>query len=299
VETRIVDLGAPVHFLDFGGDGPPMVLVHGLGGSAINWLGVGPGLARRARVVAIDLAGFGHTPPLGPSTGVEAQQRLLDRFLATVIGGPAILVGNSMGGLIALMQAAAAPGRVSRLVLAAPAQPAPLGGRVDLEVLAAFAAYSIPGFGAWYLRRRAARLGAEGQVREMLRICCVDASRVSADLRGAHVSLAAERLTRMPWATSAFLDAGRSTLAAMRRKGRFYDMVGAIAAPALIVHGAGDRLVPLPSSRELIRKRPDWTLDVLDGLGHVPQMEDPDRFTHVVERWLDAFPLASSARAPV
>jgi hypothetical protein len=50
--SRLVDLGGPVHYLDFGGHGPTMVLVHGLGGSHVNWLAAGPLLARSARVVA-------------------------------------------------------------------------------------------------------------------------------------------------------------------------------------------------------------------------------------------------------
>ena len=62
MRSRTVDLGGPVHFADFGGSGPTMVLVHGLGGSHLNWLAVGPALAARARVLAPDLAGFGRTP---------------------------------------------------------------------------------------------------------------------------------------------------------------------------------------------------------------------------------------------
>jgi len=286
MDRRVIDLGVPVHYIDFGGSGAPMVLVHGLGGSAINWLGVGPSLARRYRVVALDLAGFGETPPVAGSTGLEAHRDLLERFLASVVAGPAIVVGNSMGGLLALMEAAAEPGRVSHLVLAAPAQPTPRRGRVDLEVLAVFATYALPWLGPWYMRRRAARLGAEGLVSEMLRLCCVDPSRVAPDIRAAHVALAAERIARMPWATDVFLDATRSLLSALRRRRRFYAMVGRVTAPCLIIQGAGDRLVPLAASRELARRRPDWKLEVFDGIGHVPQLEAPGRFVETAERWL-------------
>jgi pimeloyl-ACP methyl ester carboxylesterase len=286
MDRRVIDLGVPVHYIDFGGSGAPMVLVHGLGGSAINWLGVGPSLARRYRVVALDLAGFGETPPVSGSTGLAGHRDLLGRFLASVIASPAILVGNSMGGLLAMMEAAAEPERVSRLILAGPAQPTPRRGRIDLEVLAVFATYATPWLGAWYMRRRAARLGAEGLVREMLRLCCVDPSRVPPDVRAAHVALAAERIARMPWATDAFLDATRSLLSALRRRRRFYAMVDRVAAPCLIIQGAGDRLVPIASSRELARRRPDWKLEVFDAIGHVPQLEAPGRFVETAERWL-------------
>ena len=56
---RTVDLDGPVHYLDFGGAGPPLVMVHGLGGSAINWMAVGAEMAKDYRAVALDLAGFG------------------------------------------------------------------------------------------------------------------------------------------------------------------------------------------------------------------------------------------------
>jgi pimeloyl-ACP methyl ester carboxylesterase len=73
----------------------------------------------------------------------------------------------------------------------------------------------------------------------------------------------------------------------MRRRRSFRDMVETIRAATLIVQGSGDRLVPLAASRELARMRPDWTLEVIEGIGHVPQLEDPERFVDVTERWLD------------
>jgi pimeloyl-ACP methyl ester carboxylesterase len=287
LDSRTVDLGSPVHVADFGGVGPTMVLVHGLGGSCLNWLGAGPRLARRARVLALDLAGFGRTAP-GPRSGrVAANRDLLDRFLRSVVGEPALLVGNSMGGLIAMMQAAACPDTVTGLVLAAPAQPHPRGARIDRQVMVAFALYSIPGLATWYIGRRAARLGPEGLVRETLRLCCADPARVSADVREAHVELVRERLARMPWANRAFLDAARSTLRVLRRRREYRAMVDRIGAPTLLIQGDRDRLVSPAASRELARRRPDWTLEALEGIGHVPQLENPALFVERVERWLD------------
>src|SRR5438876_7924663 len=105
--SRTLDVdGGPVHLADFGGTGPTMILVHGLGGSHANWLAVGPGLAAHARVLAPDLPGFGRTPLAGRSARVRANVELLDRLLDAVAEDPAVLVGNSMGGLIAMMEAA-------------------------------------------------------------------------------------------------------------------------------------------------------------------------------------------------
>src|SRR2546426_7271482 len=123
MRSRTIDLDGPVHYADFGGTGPTLVLVHGLGGSHLNWLAVAPALARGARVLAVDLAGFGRTPLGERSADVPSNRLLLDRFLAAIAAGPAIVVGNSMGGLLAMMEAAVAPERVAALALVAPAQP--------------------------------------------------------------------------------------------------------------------------------------------------------------------------------
>src|SRR5437879_4560738 len=108
MRSRTIDLDGPVHYADFGGTGPTLVLVHGLGGSHVNWLAVAPVLARRARVLAVDLAGFGRTPLGERSADVHTNRVLLDRFLDAVAAGSAVLVGNSMGGLLAMMEAALA-----------------------------------------------------------------------------------------------------------------------------------------------------------------------------------------------
>lgn len=287
MRMRTVDVDGPVHFADFGGSGARLVLVHGLGGSHANWLAVAPRLAERAQVVAPDLPGFGRTPPAGRSARVSANRECLHRFLAAV-GHPAVLVGNSMGGLIAMMEAALHPDNVSALVLVAPAQPSALGTRIDREILLAFAIYCIPGVAEWYLRRRAERLGPEGFVREVLRLLCVDPSRVPDDVRRAHVALAAERFATMPGADRAFLEAARSLLGILRRPGSFREMVGRISAPTLLIQGAQDRLVPLAASRALARSRPDWAFEVFEEIGHVPQLEAPTRFVDVVGKWLAA-----------
>src|SRR5207249_7166719 len=150
MRSRTVDLGGPVHFADFGGAGPTMVLVHGLGGSHLNWLAVGPALAAHARVLAPDLAGFGRTPLAGRSAEVQANHALLDRVLDTIADGPVILVGNSMGGLLAMLEAANRPDKVAALVLVGPAQPRPRGLRgarpswLEPASAAMFTAYAFP-----------------------------------------------------------------------------------------------------------------------------------------------------------
>ncbi len=284
--SRVVELGVPVHFVDYGGSGPTMVLVHGLGGAHVNWMGVGAELTRHARVLALDLAGFGRTPTEGRSASIHANRALLARFIAKVAGGPVILMGNSMGGLISLMQAAAEPASVAGLVLVNAALPPPRSVPSDLLGGLAFAASFLPGVGELVVHGRKAFFGPEGSVRHTLELCCVDVSRIAPEIMHATMALSRERLG-VAGANAAFLEAARSLVAFLARRRAFHAMVHAVAAPTLVLHGAEDRLVPLASAHALLRLRPEWPLHVFPDIGHVPQLEDPAGFMSAVERWLD------------
>ncbi|HJV04338.1 MAG TPA: alpha/beta fold hydrolase, partial [Actinomycetota bacterium] len=156
METRRIDVRGPVNVADFGGQGPPIVLVHGLGGSHVNWMRLGPLLAERARVLAPDMAGFGKTPPAGRGTDVHSNARLLGELVRTEFGGPAILVGNSMGALISLLLAQRRPDLVAGLILIDPAIPLAPGVPRDRQITMAFTAYFTPGIGELFVRRRMA-----------------------------------------------------------------------------------------------------------------------------------------------
>jgi len=287
VESRFVDLDGPVHYADFGGRGDPLVLIHGLGGSHLNWLAVGDQLALGHRVVAPDLRGFGLTP-LGPRqrATLEANQALLEGFLERVAGGPATLVGNSMGGRLALQVAAARPELVRRLVLVDPAAPNPTLNGVDGLVIVFFAALLAPA-AVPYLRLRSRRMGAEQIVRSTLAVVCEDPNRVPAHVVQAHLELTRRRLAEMPWSDRALVQAARSLLKLVFGRRAYYRILPRVQAPTFILHGARDRLVPVSAAAELARLRPDWNLEVLDGVGHVPMLETPDRFLISVARYLE------------
>lgn len=287
MRDRTIDVaGLPVHVADFGGGGEPMVLVHGLGGSHANWLAVAPRLAERFSVIAPDLAGFGLTDPLGRSTSVDANARLLESLVAG-LGGPVVLVGNSMGGLISMTLAARRPHLVRALVLADPALPAPITARRDPVVLGAFLAYSVPGLGEAYARRRAERLGPEGLVRETLKLCTNDVARIPPDVLEAHFELARRRRA-FPWALESYLDAARSVVFTLARRRRVEAMMRSIGAPALLVQGDSDRLVSLDAARAASRMCPSWRFEVYEDTGHIPMLERPDRFVDSVLRFCGA-----------
>lgn len=292
--SRTVDLGGPVHYVDHGGDGPPLVAVHGLGGSHVNWHDLGPLLSRHARVYALDLAGHGRTPRAGRSASVRANRALLDRFLAEVVGEPAVLLGNSMGGTIAMLQAAERPETVRDLVLVGPAAPRVRTELPDLAVARQAALFAVPGVAQKVLARRLDKLGAEEWVRAQMSLTTVDVARVSEEMRQVAVELVASRAAG-PDAEAAFLEAARSLVALLARGARYRELVAAVRGRALIIHGELDRLVPLSCSQALVRQRPDWRLEVLDGVGHVPQIEVPERTAELVAGWLTRRPAPLTA----
>lgn len=285
MQPRTVDLDGPVHYVDFGGSGPTVVLVHGLGGAHLNWMRVGAALARHARVLALDLVGFGRTPLAGRSARVKDNQALLDRFIQAVSSEPVILVGNSMGGAISLLQAARHPERVAGLVLVDPASPRARDAKMDPTVVKVFSLYALPLVGELFVRSRAARIGPEGMVRMMMALCSKDVARIPEDSIQAHVALTREQYADMPWTHGAFLQAARSLLRLLADKRGYHARARSVTAPTLLLHGAEDRLVPVANARELAALRPDWTYVEMANIGHVPMLEAPEAFTEAVLRW--------------
>src|SRR5689334_16329028 len=145
-------------------------MVHGLGGSHLNWSLLAPLLLHRAQVIAVDLLGFGLSHPWGRATTVQANVAMLDRFLSQVARRPAVLVGNSMGALVSVLQANQHPGTATGLVLVDPALPLAPGVRPDRAVAASFAAFALPVVGRLALaharRSRPARVQVERRSEE-------------------------------------------------------------------------------------------------------------------------------------
>ena len=289
VVSRWADLDGPLHYLDFGGPagGPLIVCVHGLGGSATNWLAVAPLLTGSCRVLAPDLAGHGLTQSRGRGTGVAANRALLHRFLASVSPGPAVLMGNSMGGMISLLEASAHPGAVAGLILVDPALPF-LAARPDPLVTAMFLLYLTPGIGR-ALMAHERHLPSARRVAGVLRLCCVVPARVAADVITRQVEVLDQR-ARFTGTGQDFSAAIRSAIAAVGYPGRraYQRRIHSVACPVLLIHGTGDRLVPVTAARAAARQNPSWTLAEITGVGHVPQLEAPVSTARAIGWWLGA-----------
>jgi pimeloyl-ACP methyl ester carboxylesterase len=285
MESRFLDIDGPLHVADWGGKGTPLMLVHGLGGSHLNWMTVAPRLARHHRAWAIDLPGYGKSPLEGRRASVEAHRAHLDRAVAELTDEPVVLVGNSMGGLISTMQAALRPQRTAGLVLVAAALPPPLRNRHDPLVLGAFSAYMVPGLGLTAMRRARERFGIDQIVDQAFELVAFDAASLPADVRQAHRHLYEER-ANSPDGDRAFLASARSIAGVYMRRRRMRRLIASITAPTLMVHGNRDRLVSVRASMQVAASRPDWELRRFARTGHVPMLEQPDRFCDVVEDWL-------------
>ncbi len=283
-----VDVEGPVNFVEFDGpkDGPTLVCVHGLGGSHLNWMAIAPSLAAHARVLALDLVGHGRTPVESRSADIGGHRRLVGGFLRAVADGPVILVGNSMGGLVATLQAMEEPDSVSGLILVDPALPSSRWGWTHPRSIVGFLLGATPGLGETFLTQRRKYLSPEQAVHRVLDACCVDRSRIPPDLVAAQVGFlnGADRAAL----DGAYLSSARSLSQHFLRPRAFAQRLRGVEQPALLLHGDADRLVPLAASRQVSWAKPTWTFDVATGVGHIPMMEAPVWTLERIARWLGA-----------
>lgn len=287
--SRYADLDGPVHYVDFGGpdnpDAPTVVLVHGLGGSHLNWCLLAPRLVGHAHVVAVDLAGFGLTNPEGRRTTVAANARLLNRFLREVVGKPVVLVGNSMGGMISILQTAANPDTVTALALVDPALPLTFGIRPDPLVMSTFFLYALPGIGERVLAKARSGQTPRQQVKRVMNLVCADAKVVPEELVLASMTLVEQR-AEVPGLDEAFLVAAKSIVFVNARRGAYWRAMRNIKVPVFLMAGDRDRLVPIGSARATAARNPNWRFDVFEGIGHVPQIETPEVVSARLLDWL-------------
>lgn len=271
------------------GEGPvATVLVHGLGGSALNWVPLMERLGGQTAMLAVDLPGFGMSPP--PRDGDYSPRGHARTVAAAIeawsrrrgVTGPVHVVGNSMGGAVVLQLAAHRPDLVSSLTLVSPALPSTRVGRgnAHLPVVA------VPGLGE-ALVRRYAEVPAEQRVRMTLDACTTDPGRVPQSLRDALIAETGQR-DSLPYATDAFLRSLRGLLATYADRGprRPWRLARQVRKPVLAIYGEDDVLVDARGAARAAREFPDADVILLDDCGHVAQMEHPDL---VADLWSGKF----------
>lgn len=260
---------------DHGGEGPPVLLVHGLGGSAGNWELVAPALASHARVLAIDLPGHGRSGPVRKHT-LETHVATVSALISSQGWDHVTLVGSSMGGLISILVARDHPHTVDAMVLLSPATPPvtitpPRNPRASARLVAR----ALPGIGPVMTRMYVATRTPEEQIDETLDIVMSEPARLPDSVRANMIELARLRRT-MPWAIRAFAESAASIRRSFTLPASYRATVDAVQPPTTLIFGTEDHVVVPESMRWLARRRPDWRSIELPDVGHTPIFERPD-----------------------
>jgi pimeloyl-ACP methyl ester carboxylesterase len=254
-----------------GGAGPPLVLVHGLGGLATNWRLVAPALAAERRVILPELPGHGGSAPLRGAATIDPFAEAALAVAEAERGSPAPWVGHSLGGLIALRAAARRPDAVSGVVVAA-------GAGISSAA-----------------RASEAVLTALGVMRPG-RIVGHRAARVSRSRLGRRLSFGwwgvadpdgfdpemAEAFLLGPPQHSDTLTAGRALVASDPRA-----ELDRVACPCLCLWGANDNWVPLRDGFEYARRLRAPVRSIAD-CGHLLIGERPDAVVAAIRDFLAA-----------
>ncbi len=268
-------LGTQVNYVELG---PPaaeqdplaLVFVHGLSGCWQNWLSNIPHFARRHRVLALDLPGFGDSPSPEWEISISNYGRLVLEFCDAVGVRDCAIVGNSMGGFVAAETAVAEPGRFERLALVSAAgvssarskraPTAAVARMINAGAPVAFKAQTRA------LRRRRARNAAFAGI-----------------FHRPH-----ELRPELIWETFSGGDRGEKFVEALTNLASYdiLDRLEDVDVPALIVWGRHDKVVPPRDAAEYARRLRNSSLEVFDECGHLPMAERPLRFNRSLERFL-------------
>ena len=261
--------GVRIHYVE-AGSGPPVVLVHGIAASGLDWHFTIPAVASSFTAIVPDLPGFGQSavPTVG-NTSLADGLRFLDQFLDALDLEAVALVGNSMGGLICGHYAITRPARVRQLALVDPAG-------LARDVSWYFRLLTLPLLGKRLLRPRpdAAALVARG---------------LFADPRRAPDWWLADKvLDRGPAARRYLLLLLRSgvTVFGLDRRLAMLEGLARLTVPLLVVWGAEDRVIPAWHLALVRSHLPRARTHLMRRAGHVPMLERPDEFNQVLLRFL-------------
>jgi pimeloyl-ACP methyl ester carboxylesterase len=258
-----------------GGDGPLLVLIHGITSSSASWEPVLPGLAEHFSVVAPDLLGHGQSDkPAGDySLGSHA---CLVRDLMLALGHEhATVVGHSLGGGVAMQVGYQFPDLVGRLVLVG-------SGGLGREVSLFLRAVTLPG-SELVLPLIASRpvLEAGAAVSRALGRIGLQAGSDLAEIARGIASL------NELGARRAFVHTARSVIDSGGQRIDARDRLYlAEAVPSLLVWGSSDPIIPPTHGRRAHELMPGSTLEVFEGAGHFPHLDDPQRFARLLRSFV-------------
>jgi len=259
----LITRGRRVRYVDIG-SGPPVILIHGQGGSWQFWLRCKPLMADGCRVIAVDLAGFGDSDPIAGGDVFDEHVATIRDLMGELGLAKAVVVGHSMGGLVSIRFTCEHPDRVAGLALV-DAGGSPLGPKRLAFILAAFRIFNAV-FGIRRISEFVARTG--WLLKLFFAAALGDRHTMSTDL-------------------------GRQIFPRMASPGFIQTMEAAavavgevtperIVCPTLVVWGVKDRILLASAGRELAERIPDARFVGLAGVGHCPMIEAPAEFTALI-----------------
>ncbi|MES3631050.1 MAG: alpha/beta hydrolase [Longimonas sp.] len=275
LETVVVE-DDTLAYIDTGGDGPPLVLVHGLGSNLSLWRDHIEPLSAEHRVLALDLPGFGVSSKHDVSGRMTDFAASVRGFVDTLELAPVTYVGVSMGGQIGLTLAMEAPETVERLVLVSPA---------GIET---------------FTDEQAAGLR---QMMTPQAIASADSSAIQQNTAANFASWSDDYawLIKQRHALAerddfeAYARANSASVAGMVDE-PVYDHLGTVQMPTLVLYGTGDKLIPNPYlnpqwDTQAIAQRaaealPNATVHLVEDAGHLLMIEQPDAFQKHLQEFL-------------
>ena len=255
-----------------GEHGNPVILLHGLGGFIENWDLNITSLAQDRQVYALDLAGFGLSDKPEVEYTIPYLTTFVHKFMQALNIERATLVGESMGGIISLWFAQQYPDQVEKLVLEA-------SGGLGKEVSIYLRIMTLPILGEYFVRP--SRKGSEDLQKEIF---------YDRDLITDEWIEEDYQMSNQPGAQRCLLSALRSMGNIWGFKREIYmpilENLDKIEVPTLIIWGKQDQIIPVAHARVAAQRLPDARLHILDGCGHVPNIERAEEFNQLVTAFL-------------
>jgi pimeloyl-ACP methyl ester carboxylesterase len=263
VHDRVI-AGRSVRYVDYG-EGPPLLLMHGLGCCWQWWLRNLPALGRTRRVIAVDLPGFGASDPLVPPAAEMTDHAAAMLALCDALGLDRVTAGgHSMGGLVALAMAALAPERVARVIMVN-------AGGVPMTEARLSAVVGVIRLSHAFLRRPGVlrALSRRPRLRGGLSKVAVG----SRDALSGELATLVVPQMNAPGFVDAVIAAARAVRDAAPER---------VRCPVLLLWGDRDPIVPVSAARAMAKRLEHPTLALMPGSGHAPMVQDPEAFNRAV-----------------
>jgi 2-hydroxy-6-oxonona-2,4-dienedioate hydrolase len=266
--------GVRIRYVDTGGEGIPVLLLSGIGGSLELWSNQLDAMGKTLRLIALDYPGHGLSDGDGQAHDPDSYAAFTLAVLTALGLERVVAVGNSLGGAIALRLAGLAPDSIAGMVLASPAMMGP-------EVFLPFRLMSLPLLGE--LMTKPGKLSVEQQIAALFH----------------DPAVANETLRGVIWRNIHKDGASRSLLATLRKTlwiggvrkaywARSRTLVGSATCPILFIHGRQDVVLPFQQSVDSARLNPRAVVKLIEDCGHTPQIEAHEWVSQEIQAFVQA-----------